>query len=78
MKVSPGVLPEKARLLLQCGQHIGPNCLFQLRGRKLLIRTLVDPGLRRVSLPVLLELFEQLAQSSPKQASGSPAGQGST
>jgi hypothetical protein len=63
-KVSPGVPLEIGPFVAPARPIRRPQLPVLIEGGKLLICTLVDPGLRSVSLPVLLEPFEQLSQSS--------------
>ncbi len=65
----------KAGLLLQRGQDIRADRLLQLRRRNLLVGTVIDPGLGRVALTVLLELFEQLADAAIEQPAYAHAAQ---
>src|SRR5438128_1897194 len=66
---------RQAGLLLQCGQHVRPDRLLQLRWRKLLVRPLVDPGLRGIALTILLEAFEQFAQAAVQQGADAASGE---
>ena len=61
------LLLRQPSLLLQCGQHIRPDSLLKLRGWKVFIRSLADPGLCGISLAVLFEAFEQFSEPATQE-----------
>src|ERR1043166_7288249 len=71
-------LLRQAGLLLQCGEQVRPDRLLQLRWRKLLVRSLIDPGLRGVALAVLPEAFEQFTQAAVQEPANAASGECAT
>jgi hypothetical protein len=66
---------RKPGLPLQRGQYIGPDHLLQLRRRDLFVRSLIDPGLGRLVLTVLLEFLEQFSKAAIQQTANAGATQ---
>src|SRR3954471_2542714 len=62
-------------LFFQRGQNIRPDRLLQLWRRTLLVGAVIDPGLCRVAVAVLLEVLQQLAQAAAQKAAGAAAAQ---